>query len=136
MTEEARNEASTPLSVVDKTRVIQVLGKIALYNFPEEALIGTPRPNNTRWIFDLHDIEAGSTIRVQLLEYRNDRIVRPEMWSPSLCPLNSLFHNARPYCRFDDEGSFLLKSQHFGSQDDKGRFSCRVTIDTMHSANL
>ncbi len=131
MTETAETEQQgAPVRSLGSTIVTQILGHIAV---DDAEVQGNGAANNTRWVFDV-ECEAGKEIRISLLEHRSGRLEHPDLMSYSLAPTSAEFYEARPFAVYDQEVGVLTLASSSLPEEEPLLFSCRISIDVMHSA--
>ena len=114
---------------VPKTATLEeILGVVAT---ADAKVVGKPKANNTRWIFDLSLSTHDRILGVSLLDWRSRRKIYPDIMSWSISPLNPAAHDAKPCGEHNTEtGDFIIRVLEI-----PGVKNMRVSIDVLHSAH-
>lgn len=121
----SEENGDAPVSLVkNPVSLAQVLGKIRSEG---AELLGSPAANSTRWVFDVAT-DSGKQIAIELLDFRSDRPLNPDVMSFSFTPGNRAAYKAQPVLR-EDGGMLIIDTL---KTEETAVF--RVFVDVMHSA--
>lgn len=102
-----------------------------------------PANNATRWIFNVEGgLSPDAKLIISLLEPRNKKLIKPDILSCSLLPLDARFYDAKPFVsplNEGDPGTLALMHGggliHLRPEDAVIHIArYRVQVDIMHTA--